>query len=768
MEQMIIDDDNKKRIQRHIKKYSYKFKGYEQDIELLEKEGILTEELAKYVFSDVMEHAESIRGILAPKEDDEFAEQINDVYLKYDNIPKPEGFKENGHYSIMALQDISLEKIYENMQTAFDVIELFQNYYYCRDLRNISRNVIDSIDSIYKYHVDLRQDGVAELKEVQEKLQNLLSQKKTDVKSIQDLVNIYNRHALTIWNNYLTDVDDTKNDEYRWLVHNLTKGELQGEFRDKYMSTSLITNNTMGLCGNSHYGLIIKPKHIISASYEDTYTYNWSDDEENTFVIRPPIMLPHQIEDICIYQTIEANGETLNYDKSHIYSEIVVDDFKIEGIYYISNGEHELARDYERAKKVAEERGLPLIERDISKYRVEHGLEPMTEGMKKEFARNILDKCCSVDKELQGTYIDYDYYFVDAHFQEIYEQYIRLKEKGDYSIRDILQIFSEIAKDDMHFKKISQIFDIICLEYEASDLSDEEKEQLKLEYQYGVKKVSNREELKHKLEYVITEWNMCSANKFSQNAQKKIEDISTVFPQFEEFKEIYLKLMQSGLTDKLYECIDYDNVNYLYILEEAKKIIEEYERKKEQDESQERKEDSDSKKEDVVSIKEDDSQFQSIIGESETIEEETEDESAQYIGDEFHSEENNLQIGETNSIEENIQTGDTSDIQDSMQYSEDGEEAEINEFGEIIRFGGKEIGEDEESVDDGTIDNNPINKTEMQSINLWMDRFRNWYNVIDRVSQKVGDKLKKMRLDIIKSIKRKLKIKEAKKDTKEK
>lgn len=39
------------------------------------------------------------------------------------------------------------------------------------------------------------------------------------------------------------------------MIHNLTKGELEGEFRNQYMSTSLITNNTMGIYGTARYGL---------------------------------------------------------------------------------------------------------------------------------------------------------------------------------------------------------------------------------------------------------------------------------------------------------------------------------------------------------------------------------------------------------------------------------------------------------------------------------------------------------------------------------
>ena len=331
MEPITLDEENKKRIQRYIKQ-QVGFYGYEQDISLLEKDSILTEELARKVFSMVMSRAQMIREILTPKENDEFLEQMDEVYSKYDKIPKPEQLEKYGFYD-GAYRTMELEDVYENMQTAFEVLELDTQYYACKDLRDIANTVINSINGIDKYKIELQPEVRTELQEIQEELRDLLAQDKTDIKAIQNRVDKYNTYAMDIWNDYLTSVDDTKSSEYRWVVHNLTKGELQGDFRDKYMSTSIITNNAMGLYGRANYGLIIKPKHIVSASYKDSYTLNTREDEENLFNIRrPPLMLPQEIEEICMQQTIEANGELLNYEKTPIYPEIVVDDYEIEGM----------------------------------------------------------------------------------------------------------------------------------------------------------------------------------------------------------------------------------------------------------------------------------------------------------------------------------------------------------------------------------------------------------------------------------------------------
>ncbi len=81
MEPITVDEENKKRIQKYIKQ-EIGFYGYEQDISLLEREGILTEELARKVFSKVMSKAQTIRSILTPEENDESLEQICKQLLK--------------------------------------------------------------------------------------------------------------------------------------------------------------------------------------------------------------------------------------------------------------------------------------------------------------------------------------------------------------------------------------------------------------------------------------------------------------------------------------------------------------------------------------------------------------------------------------------------------------------------------------------------------------------------------------------------------------
>ena len=629
---------------------------------------------------------------------------------------------------------MEIEDVYENMQTAFEVLELDTQYYECKDLRDIANTVISSINGIDKYKIELQPEVRTELQEIQEELRNLLAQDKTDIKAIQDRVDKYNTHAMDIWNDYITNVYDTESSEYRWVVHNLTKGELQGDFRDKYMSTSIITNNAMGLYGRANYGLIIKPKHIVSASYKDSYTLNTREDEENLFNIRrPPLMLPQEIEEICMQQTIEANGELLNYEKAPIYPEIVVDDYEIDGMYYISNGEHELARNYDRARKMADERGLLLIERDISQYRAEHGLEPMTEIAKRSLCGDILQRCCDGDKELQEAYSKYYHDFVDMHFQEFYEQYMKLKGQGDYSKDDILQVFAEIAKDDIHFNKIPQ-------SVEEMYLTDEEKKERRLEREYGINNISDRESLQHRLEKIVSDGIQYSAYKDNPDAEKRFEEIKTIIPQFEEFKEVYLQLRVAGIEDELYKGIDYKTVSYAELLERAKAIVKEHEELKQQSEIQQ-------------------------------------DERAQ------EQEQEQVEVADT----------DVETIKKTTEETEQGNSTgvEINEFGEIIRHGNMEkpreietfeettqtkkskevekakeerIRPKEEAIRDEAEDE--VNNTEqqmqvtnLQTTDLWLNRFSSWYSAIDRVSQKAKAKFVKMKSDIMNAISEKMKNK---------
>lgn len=704
MEKITLDEQNKRRIQKFIRQ-EIGFYGYEKDIELLEQTGELTEELARRVFTEIMNDAHRTRTMLEPEEDSEFKEEIEEAFARYDKIPKPEHLEEYGFYDGV-YNNMELDDIYSNMQIAFELRELDNKYYGCRDLRNIAETVINSIDGIGKYQIELQPEAKEELQRIQEELRTLLSAEKTDIQGIQERIELYNGHATNIWNDYLTDINDEPNSQYRWVIHNLTKGEVEGDFRNKYMSTSLMTNNVMGRYGNSDYGLIIKPKHIVCASYRDTYTLNTRDDEENLFNIRPPLMLPQEIEDICIQQTIEENGEMLNYETTPIYSELVVDEFEIEGVYYISYGEHELAKDYERAKKVADERELPLIERDISKYRAEHGLEPMTDKAKMNLCKNILWKCCEGDRKLEQAYSQFAKGFIKSNFKDFYEKFMQLKENPEFSKEDILRAFADVARGDIDFGKISQNIDEMYL-------SEEQKETIQAMKEYKLTDIQDVQTLQQRLEKCISDGIFYGADQQNPEKMKRFETIKKAIPQYEEIKTVYLQLRQAGIEDELYKGIDLNNISYSELLERATKILEE---KSKTDEIQ-----PDISDESVI-----------VTGEEESI------------------------------IQPSEET--TTEVQEVA-----GGGARINEFGEIIRENntGESVIQDSHIGADITQSTStskqleqPQQIQEIQTTNMWKNRFQNWYSAIDRVSQNSKGKFLKMKADVVKAISDKIKLRD--------
>ena len=722
MKQITIDEENKKKILKYIKNKA-SVHGYEKDISILESTGQLTGKLAHCVFEDMMRKCQSTRDILKPN--GELEQEINQSFEKFDKIPKPKDYKQYGYYD-GAFNDMGLNEVYENMQVCLEFLDVERKYDAINDSRRIADSAISSINSIDRLEIQVEQEAKDELESIRENLQRLLSNEKTDVNSIQEQVDRYNEYAIKIWNDYLTEPEAGKENDFKYLIHNMAKGEISGDFRTKEMSGSLITNRIMGVFGGkAKYGFILKPKHIVSADYKDTYTNNYREEDEQLFNIKPPIKLPQEIEEKCIEQTVEANGEMLNYDKANIYPETVVDEYEIVGIYFISNGEGELSPDYDKVKKMAEERGIPLKELDISQCRVDNGLEPMTEKTQIEFCRHILYRCCDGDNELQVAFQKYSDSFTDKYAKEFYEKYMLLKNQGKTTKEDILKAFSQIAKDDIHFQEISK-------NVEEMNLSDEEKENLRLQRKYGIGNLPDKESLQERLENVVSEGILYSSNLENPEKAQKYEELKKVVPQFEEFKEVYLKLRVAGIEDELYSDIDYTTVSYSELLERAKAVAKAHEEKKLQSEDREN---------------------ESVNGQSTDINskletaEENEKETTQTANSDRINEygeiikEGNIDITQEIDSTETIQTKTSKTLQTSEQEKIRPKEKSIRD--EV----GEDLKENEQQMQET---NNP-------TTDLWMNRFNGWYSSIDRVSQEVKAKFVKMKSDIIKAISDKIK-----------
>lgn len=465
MERIVIDEDKKKMIYEHIQSSIGYYTGYEDAIKIFNTDGILDKELTTRLLENLMYSCKVTKFNLKP--DEEFQDEKRKTDEIFKSIPRSKDFHEDDDELIYVrdtnveeYKDMSIEEIYDNVKKCLQIEKTYKKIYYVQNLKERADATIKSITSIDE-NEDVSIKNREKLGQLCEELRGLTSKKKTDVKAIQNKIQSYNDIALEIWNTYLSnDIEQP-----RWLVHNLSRGAFEGTFDKKYMSTSLVTSKTMGLFNENtgnNFGFIIKPKNIVSASEHDTFTNNSPviNDYMEVFLDgnTPPIKLPWEIEEECIKQTIDNSGEMLNYDNRTVYSEIVVDEYEIGAMYYMSNGEGELAPNYEAAKKMSEERGIELKELDISKAREKQGLEPMTEGMQRQFLLNILRKNFMSEEQIEKMMADrsinkreekgdIEECFIESHCKEFYKRYLQLRSNGKYAKEDIMLAFSDMVSD---------------------------------------------------------------------------------------------------------------------------------------------------------------------------------------------------------------------------------------------------------------------------------------------------------------------------------
>ncbi len=271
--------------------------------------------------------------------------------------------------------------------------------------------------------------------------------------------------------------------------------------------------------------------------------------------------MPQQIEAFCMQLTIEDNGEILNYDNRLVFPEIVSDDFEIEGLFYVSNGEHELSPNYKYVKQMAEERGLPIKEIDISKIRAEHGLEPMTPKMKKNFLRNILKGCYTSNPHLDLTYEKYSDEFIGENAQIFYDRYMQLKRSNDYSTDDILKIFADVAKNNEHFSWHSvQIYKNLASKLERSNFDKIESVQtsfktfhegLSILYDYDKNTPDIPADKLEEIEQIYPNFGLLTRLLNNPDFSSKIEDSS--FQDKSGYSEISKEIINLAYKEKISE-----------------------------------------------------------------------------------------------------------------------------------------------------------------------------------------------------------------------
>lgn len=576
--------------------------------------------------------------------------------------------------------------------------------------------MVGSIDATGGLGVQLDENASNNLLNIKRELEKALQSEKTDIGVIQECVNKYNEYALQIWNEYLTNVEEGKENDFKYLIHNCSKGEIKEDFRTKALSSSLITNKTMGVFGSkSKYGLILKPKHIISADYQDSYTYNKREEGQELFNIKPPIRLPQEIEEICIKQTIEANGEMLNYDTANIYSEIVVDDYEVVGIYYISNGEKELSPNYDRAKRMAEARGLDLKELDISRCRQDNGLELMTEESQKEFCRTVLYKYCCQDEKLKKEYFDGGNSFVEMNYKGFYDKYVKLKENPEYTSEDILKEFKKTIIDfDV---KRWKMYDMYSEGFFVGKMTTEDFQYL-MDSRYDFDNCTSYEEFEKLYN------SLCTSLEGRLINDKLQEYIEQRFPNKE------LIISARGNKARLQKLFESGNISIDGICDEMQRILNEQEEVK-----------ADTT---IVTGKSDGTilEEKSSLGRTQTVEQGTETNEKFRINEYGEIERDGV---EESQIEYVVEPSESLPKKNSKQFES---------------TDGKKIGQEkeiEDFVEETGTSNMQMQEINSENVNLWMTRFNKWYSALDRVSQNAKAKFIEMKSSIVNAISKAIK-----------
>ena len=272
----------------------------------------------------------------------------------------------------------------------------------------------------------------------------------------------------------------------------------------------------------------------------------------------------------------------------------------------------------------------------------------------------------------------------------------------------------------------------------------EQQEKDMLEQEYGLVGIEDRKTLQRRLEDIVSKGIFLGADKASEKKVAEFKRMKQVIPRFEEFKSVYLQLRQAGLEDDLYANMDFQNVSFDDLLERATTILEEKAKAEEQRTEIEQPE---------VIIEE---QPEVVTNPEQVVEETIEDTTATVTG-------TNIDIDSASMMEahleymRNHQTQQTSQVVEDYWNEIHSQQAKVYEQPQPEKIRPREKSIKDEVEDDLRTTEQHTQKQDNPSVDLWMNRFNGWYSAIDRVSQSVKEKFVKMKSDIIKAIREKLK-----------
>ena len=314
-------------------------------------------------------------------------------------------------------------------------------------------------------------------------LKNSIIAEEIDKDKIDYIMHIFNKIVsntenieFKIFKSELTDVNKyQKGENFNFLVHAVTNGYNRLEKNSSITSTSLISEDNIGLFINednvNSYGYIfdIDLDNIVVSSNADIFSdikveydnIEFSDIFEkyysyNDFEVKISPIFSHGIASISKIipisymkkintdECIKINGEKLNYDVEEIYNEIVLlNNLSLvkKAVFVRTNGDKSISVDYKKAKKLAEKHNLPLIEIDLSLYREKNNLDILTKKDEKKILRRFLE-IVNEDKEIYKLYLKYSKVSFDKKCLDMYmdlrdKEYLNEEELKEYLISSL-------------------------------------------------------------------------------------------------------------------------------------------------------------------------------------------------------------------------------------------------------------------------------------------------------------------------------------------
>ena len=326
-------------------------------------------------------------------------------------------------------------------------------------------------------------------------LKNSIIAEEIDKDKIDYIMHIFNKIVsntenieFKIFKSELTDVNKyQKGENFNFLVHAVTNGYNRLEKNSSITSTSLISEDNIGLFINednvNSYGYIfdIDLDNIVVSSNADIFSdikveydniefsyifekyYSYND-----FEVKISPIFSHGIASISKIipisymkkintdECIKINGEKLNYDVEEIYNEIVLlNNLSLvkKAVFVRTNGDKSISVDYKEAKELAEKHNLPLIEIDLSLYREKNNLDILTKKEEKKILRRFLE-IVNEDKEIYKLYLKYSKVSFDKKCLDMYmdlrdKEYLNEEELKEYLISSL-----EKEKSNIKVKKL--------------------------------------------------------------------------------------------------------------------------------------------------------------------------------------------------------------------------------------------------------------------------------------------------------------------------